>query len=307
MNCPWRRGLTFWSRAKPSPKTQVVIESVPELKNHTDKSFYNHDNTFPDLYRLEWEREFDVTSRTATCQFRDARPDARSYGQLRLRAAGSKHSGAGTGRQRYGVALLLDKVVHSPDASSTLVFVIEDDAQDGGDDVDAHRSTAYIVGPYVKHHAVISEHYATVNMAGTIEDILGTAHQNLHDGGVPPMTDVFDITQQDWTFHATPSAYLLATQLPISQPAAAAALRRSRGIIPNPTDDAAWWEAKTKGTDFSMLTTSTSWHSTGWYGGGSREIHPYPTIRSGADLRHNRAPLLQTLEPKAAANSQNQQ
>ena len=59
---------------------------------------------------------------------------------------------------------------------NTLIFVVEDDAQDGPDHVNAHRSTAYIVGPYVKNHAVISTAYTTVNMLRTIEDILGLDH-----------------------------------------------------------------------------------------------------------------------------------
>ena len=46
----------------------------------------------------------------------------------------------------------------------TLIFIVEDDAQDGPDHVDAHRSTAYVVGPYVKQQAVVSRHYTTVNL-----------------------------------------------------------------------------------------------------------------------------------------------
>ena len=72
------------------------------------------------------------------------------------------------------------------------MFVLEDDAQDGADHVDAHRSTAYIVGPYVKHGAVVSTHYATANIVRTIYDILGMPAQSLEVAGVPPMTEIFD-------------------------------------------------------------------------------------------------------------------
>ena len=51
-------------------------------------------------------------------------------------------------------ALLVDRVAHSRFAKDTLIFVIEDDAQDGPDHVDAHRSVAFVAGPYVKHGAV---------------------------------------------------------------------------------------------------------------------------------------------------------
>jgi DNA-binding beta-propeller fold protein YncE len=290
---------------KTNPPTQVVIESVPELKNYTDKSFYNYDNTFPDFYRFkEWEREFDGYVKNGNLP---------NFEMLRLMHDhmghfGSALLGVNTPEREqadndYAVALLIDKVAHSPYASSTLVFVIEDDAQDGGDHVDAHRSTAYIVGPYVKHHTVVSKHYATVNMVRTMEDILGTAHQNLHDAGVPPMTDVFDITQKDWTFEAAPSAYLLATQLPISQTAAAKALVQAAGIIPQPTHDAAWWEAKTRGMDFSKAdhVDPVAFNRVVWQ--GLKGDVPYPTYRSGADLRQNRAELLRAAQTASSSRA----
>ena len=52
------------------------------------------------------------------------------------------------------------------------------------------------MGPYVKKHAVVGEHYTTVNMLRTIEDVLGTQHLNLNTAYQRPMTDVFD-TESD--------------------------------------------------------------------------------------------------------------
>ena len=49
-------------------------------------------------------------------------------------------------------------------AAQSLVFVVEDDAQDGPDHVDAHRSTAYVAGPYVKRHFVDHTSYTTSGM-----------------------------------------------------------------------------------------------------------------------------------------------
>jgi hypothetical protein len=279
---------------KTNPPTQVVIESDPSLKDYTDRSFYNYDNRFPDFYRFkEWEREFDSHV---------ANGNMPNFEMLRLMhdhmgSFGSAILGVNTPELEeadndYGVALLVDKVAHSPYASSTIVFVVEDDAQDGGDHVDAHRSPAYIAGPYVKQGAVVSEHYATVNMVRTMEDILGIQHQNLHDGGVPPMTEVFDITQKNWTFDAVPSAYLLQTQLPIPVSAANKALQRSGGIIPQSTHDAAWWAAETKGMDFSKAdhVDPVAFNKVVWK--GMKGNQPYPATRSGADLRLNRAELL---------------
>ncbi len=51
--------------------------------------------------------------------------------------------------------------------------MIEDDAQNGPDHVDAHRSIAFVFGAYVKKGAVVSEHYTTVSMLRTIEESAG--------------------------------------------------------------------------------------------------------------------------------------
>jgi hypothetical protein len=64
----------------------------------------------------------------------------------------------------YAVAKLIEKVAKSRYKSDTLIFIIEDDSQNGADHVDSHRSTAYVVGPYVKDGAVISEKYTTLHL-----------------------------------------------------------------------------------------------------------------------------------------------
>jgi hypothetical protein len=188
------------------------------------------------------------------------------------------------------VALLIEKIAHSPYRANTLVFVLEDDAQDGPDHIDAHRSTAYVVGPYVRHGKVVSTRYATINMLRTIEDILGLGHLSLHDGGVRPMTDVFAINEEpDWSFKASPSQLLLATQLPI--PAQQA--RRDSRSVPRSLHDAGWWTEKTQGFTFVKedLNDASAYNRVLWE--GTMGDRPYPTARSGLDLRHNRKKLLE--------------
>ena len=140
----------------------------------------------------------------------------------------------------------IEKIAHSPYKLNTLVFVLEDDSQDGPDHVDAHRSTGYVVGPFVKHGQVVSTRYATINMLRTIEDILGLEHLSVHDAGVRPMTDVFDVDREpNWTYSAMPSSLLLATQLPIAKHA-----DLDTAPVPKPLHDAAWWAEKTKAFTF---------------------------------------------------------
>ena len=101
-------------------------------------------------------------------------------------------------------------------AADTLIFVIEDDSQDGPDHVDAHRSTAYVVGPYVKQGAVVSKYYTTVSMIRTMEDILGLEHLNLNTATTRPMTDVFDLARRRGVLRLGLRRCLADTQLPLS-------------------------------------------------------------------------------------------
>lgn len=288
-----------------NPPTKVVIESDPLLKNYTDFSFYNYDNTFPDYYRfIEWEREFNGHV---------ANGNMPNLEMVRLMHDHMGHFGSALlgvntpeleqADDDYSVARLIDKIAHSPYKDSTLVFALEDDAQDGADHVDAHRSTGYVVGPYVKHDAVVSTRYATANVVRTIHDILGMPAQSLEVAGVPPMTEIFDIHQKDWTFDAVPSAYLLGTELPIPVPAAQKALERSGGVIPKSTHDATWWEAQTKGMDFSKAdhVNPQAFNLVVWK--GLKGDVPYPTARSGADFRQNRTELLNRVYARKESSS----
>jgi len=194
--------------------------------------------------------------------------------------------------------LLIDQIAHSPYANSTLVFVVEDDPQDGADHVSANRSILFVAGPYVKHGAVVSSHYATASILRTIEDVLGLQKLGVHDAGLPPMADAFDVSQSHWTFQATPAAVLFNTTLPIDPPPTL-----KLASIPKPTHDAAWWEERTKNFDFSKedRVDPEMFNRVIWRGlMGDR---PYPTNRSGVDLRQNREQLLksQSTVPSAAS------
>jgi Phosphoesterase family len=201
----------------------------------------------------------------------------------------------------YATALLVEKIAHSPYANSTLIFIIEDDPQDGADHVSANRSVAFVVGPYVKQGAVVSTHYATPNMLRTIEEVLGLQNLGVHDAGLPPMTDAFDTNQSSWSFNASPALVLYNTQLPLQTPNSKVNL----ASIPKPTHDAAWWEGRTKGFDFSQedRVDPEQFNRVIWQ--GLMGDKPYPTIRSGADLRQNRKALVKSVTPQPASATPN--
>jgi YVTN family beta-propeller protein len=71
------------------------------------------------------------------------------------------------------------------------IFVIEDDAQNGPDHVDAHRTLGLVIGPYVKRHSVDSTLYTTASMVRTMELILGLPPMTQYDGGATPMFACF--------------------------------------------------------------------------------------------------------------------
>jgi DNA-binding beta-propeller fold protein YncE len=270
-----------------NPPTVVAYATDAALRPYTDPYFRGFDLSFPDYYRFtEWQREFDTNYAAGGL------PD------LTLLRLGHDHTGnfstsiAGVNTPEldeadndYAVGLVVQKIANSGYKNDTLIFVIEDDAQDGGDHVDAHRSIAFVIGAYVKQNAVVSTQYTTLSMFRTIEDILGISPQNLNDDLALPMADVFETKVKDWTFTAAPSDLLYGTELPLPPMAAG-------HHVLYPKHNAAYWARVTAGMDFSAedRIDFDRYNHILWEGVmGSK---PYPVIRSGLDLRLNRARLL---------------
>jgi len=184
----------------------------------------------------------------------------------------------------YAVGLLVQTIASSQYASDTLIFVIEDDSQDGGDHVDSRRSIAFIVGPYVKRKVVVSMQYNTTDFVRTIEAVLGIGPMNLNDALAVPMADVFDLNQTTWSYTATPSPFLAGTTLPITFPPSTAKLF--------PAHDVKYWAKVTAGMDFGAedRIDFNRYNHILWTGLMGNK--PYPEESSGKDLRKDRAKLL---------------
>jgi YVTN family beta-propeller protein len=90
-----------------------------------------------------------------------------------------------------GVGMLVDAVSHSKFWPETAIFILEDDAQDGPDHVDAHRSPAYIASPYTRRGVVDSTMYSTSSMLRTMELILGLQPMTQFDAAATPMFNAF--------------------------------------------------------------------------------------------------------------------
>jgi YVTN family beta-propeller protein len=269
-------------------KAHVIVSrpANPELYMYGDPYFRGFDPGYPDFYReAEWEREFnDYVGHNNLPSFEIVQLPVDHMGEFESAISGVNTPELQQADNDYAAARLIERVAHSPYKDSTLIFSIEDDSQDGPDHVDAHRTTAYVVGPYVKHGAVVSSYYTTVNMVRTIEDVLGLEHLNLNTATERPMTDIFDLKQKEWNFDAVPSAVLRNTKLPFPDFA-----RKSTqsGAQVKLAHDAAYWAAKTAKFDFrgEDRVDAEEFNRIIWQGLMST---PYPNERSHLDLRSHR-------------------
>jgi Phosphoesterase family len=265
------------------PAIRVMFPAHPSLLKLSDSCFRSYDNAFPDFFRYkEWAREFK--KQVAANNFPNLtllRLSHDHFGSFGSASFGVNTPELQMADNDYAVGLVADKIAHSPYAGSTLIFVIEDDPQDGADHVSGNRSLGFVIGPYVKQGgAVVSDRYATVNMLRTIEEVLGISKLSVHDAGVPPMTNAFDTTKSSWSYNAIPAQILYTTTLPILNK-----FVQNLAVLPHPKHDAAWWESKTQGMDFSQedRVDTQKFNRIIWEGlMGDR---PYPTRRSGVDLR----------------------
>lgn len=265
-----------------SAKLRVAFPASPELLNLTDLYFRGFDNSFPDYWRFrEWAREFDVYATNGKLpRFETVRFMHDHTGDFATAIDGVNTPETQIADNDYATGLLIEKIAKSRYAKDTLVFVIEDDSQDGPDHVDAHRSVAFIVGPYVKQHAIVTERYTTVSMIRTMEEILGLDPLNVHDAHVRPMTAAFDTGAAKWDYHAVAPAMLRSTLIPVPAPA-----RGTRATIVFPLHNAAYWAAQTTGLDFAGedRLDAASYNRILWQ--GMKPDRPYPVDRSGSDLR----------------------
>ena len=99
---------------------------------------------------------------------------------------------AAVGDNDQALGRLIDHLSKSSIWKESVVFVLEDDAQNGPDHVDAHRSIAFVAGPYVKHHFVDHTMYSTTSMIRTIELILGLPPMSQYDAAATPMWRCFN-------------------------------------------------------------------------------------------------------------------
>jgi DNA-binding beta-propeller fold protein YncE len=273
-----------------------AVSAKAALAPYTDIYFRGFDNAWPDFFRYqEWAREFDqYVANNNLPSLSLVRFMHDHTGNFDTAQYGVNVPELQVADNDYAVGLLLEHLSQSPYAANTLVFVIEDDAQDGPDHVDAHRSIAFIAGPYVKQNQLVSTPYTTVNFIRTMKDVLGIPYFGITDGTAEPMADVFDMTQTTWSYSSLVPAPLRALStlpLPPATPQNTPPIALRHGF--SPRHDAKWWAKKMKGQNFSVEDDldTPSYNEVLWLGLKGKGV-PYPAVRDGKDLRQNREELL---------------
>jgi hypothetical protein len=260
-----------------------VAPLKPSLAPLTDLYFRGYDQNYPDLWRYnEWKREFDgYVANGNLPSLSLVRLSHDHMGSFSTALASVNTPETQQADDDYAVGRLVEAVAHSPYAASTLIIITEDDSQDGPDHVDSHRATTYVVGPYVKQGAVVSDRYSQVNVLRTIEDLLGTRHINLNTAFQRPMATVFDKKSSGaWDFAATASTVLKTTTLVLAEgDSRKEAVKFAEGPDIKPRHNAAYGARVLAGFDFSDAdrVPPARFNRVLWTGMmGSK---PYPTIR----------------------------
>ncbi len=161
--------------------------SVPAVYNHLITNFPQFDLGIPDQFRVDlWLQDFNKDVAAGTV------PALSILWVMDDHTGGPPTPVAEQADNDLAVGRIIDYISHSNVWNSSAIFIEEDDAQNGVDHVDGHRSPGYIVSPYVKQYGATDHTYYTqVNMTRTIEQILGLPPMNQFDLVASPMRTAF--------------------------------------------------------------------------------------------------------------------
>ena len=167
--------------------TVQAHSSVPAVSNYLVGNFPIFDLGIPDQFRVDvWVQDFkkDVAAGTV--------PALSILWVIDDHTGGPPTPDAEQADNDLAVGRMIDYITHSKVWSSSAIFIEEDDAQNGVDHVDGHRSPGYIVSPYtVQNGPTDHTYYTQVNMTRTIEQILGLPPMNQFDLVASPMRTAF--------------------------------------------------------------------------------------------------------------------
>ena len=182
--------------------------SIPVLEGNYCKDYSLWVPSIRDTTRFyQWKRDFDMLlARNEVPQLNTVRFINDHTEGLSL---GKPSPFAHVADNDLAVGLFVDYLSHSPIWKESLIIVVEDDAQNGPDHVDAHRSPAFIAGGFVKQGFVDHTVYTTSSLLRTIELILGLPPMSQYDASATPIWRCFDNTPDHPVFNVKPCRYNL--------------------------------------------------------------------------------------------------
>ncbi|MFI5130632.1 MAG: bifunctional YncE family protein/alkaline phosphatase family protein [Chitinophagales bacterium] len=195
-----RSGVTFRTYGEFADNYKA---NIPVLENHFCPYFTSWDQNVRDTTRFyQWKKEFDsLLAKNAVPQFNSLRfINDHTEGLRKNRPTPFAH----VADNDLAVGLFIEYISKSPIWKETAVFIVEDDAQNGPDHVDAHRTTAYVAGGFVKRKFTDHTMYSTSSLLRTIELILGMPPMTQYDAAAEPMWRCFSTSADITPFESVP-------------------------------------------------------------------------------------------------------
>jgi len=165
--------------------------NIPVLIDHFCPYFTSWDQRVRDTVRVgQWKRDFDSLlaigklPQLSTLRFINDHTEGLTPGRPTPFAHAADND--------LATGLFIDYLSHSPIWNECAVFIVEDDAQNGPDHVDAHRTIAFVAGGFVKQGLVDHTPYSTSSMLRTIELILGLPPMSQFDASATPLWRCFN-------------------------------------------------------------------------------------------------------------------
>jgi YVTN family beta-propeller protein len=212
-------GYMVENKKKIAPTGSEQIDKVddPVLAKVTNRNFRTFDLDYPDMERAKvFLAEFAEYQKTGTMprliflRLGNDHTEGTKAGALTPLALAADND--------LAVGTVVEAVSKSRFWPGTLICILEDDAQNGPDHVDSHRSTAYLISPYIKRHSVDSHMYNTTSMLRTMEYALGLRPMTHFDASAPPMTASFQSTPDAAPFVAEKARVSLTDKNPPHAP-----------------------------------------------------------------------------------------
>lgn len=224
-------------KSKPYPDISKTLKTLPTkktLENHFSPTFRHYDMKTPDIMSVqsyqEWNKKNcetgcspEIKRSEGTTRFTEWKVEFDGFVADLKNGKGDKlpnlsilhlsndHT-SGLSRSAptpqfyvaendYAIGRLVEEVSNSPYWKDTAIFIVEDDAQDGPDHVDAHRSPAFVISAYNRKGVLLHDFHNTVSLIRTMEILLGIPPMNLLDATAAPI-DIFQDTPDFTPFRA---------------------------------------------------------------------------------------------------------